>query len=61
MKTSLILKTNKQIYSFVTLHDNFNFFFFLMLLLGLFYNKQFSCIGDGNLFLKRFIYLPIVY
>ena len=27
MKTSLILKRNKQIYSFVTLHDNFKMFY----------------------------------
>ena len=27
MKTSLMLKTNKQIYSFVTLHDNFKMFY----------------------------------
>ena len=64
MKASLIIKADKQIYSFLTIHDNFKMFYkynFSMLLLGIFYNKQFSCIGDCNLFHKRFIYLPIVY
>ena len=53
MKISLILKANKEIYSFVTLHDNFKMFYncnFSMLLLGIFSNKHYSCIGDATLF-----------